>query len=64
MRILGEKVRQFRKRKGMSQKELADGICTQATISLIEKKSKIPSMKIMMKIRIRNSIITMRAIFN
>ena len=31
MRILGEKVRQFRKRKGMSQKELADGICTQAT---------------------------------
>ena len=50
MRILGEKVRQFRKRKGMSQKELADGICTQATISLIEKKSKIPSMKIMMKI--------------
>ncbi|WP_137624733.1 helix-turn-helix transcriptional regulator [Lactiplantibacillus pingfangensis] len=50
MRILGEKVRQFRKRKGMSQKELAEGICTQATISLIEKKSKIPSMKIMMKI--------------
>lgn len=50
MRILGEKVRQFRKRKGMSQKELAEGICTQATISLIEKKNKIPSMKIMMKI--------------
>ncbi|WHQ67303.1 hypothetical protein M1810_03455 [Lactiplantibacillus plantarum] len=24
----------------MSQKELADGICTQATISLIEKKVK------------------------
>lgn len=50
MRILGEKVWQFRKWKGMLQKELVDGICIQVMISLIEKKSKILSMKIMMKI--------------
>ncbi|KRL65651.1 hypothetical protein FC27_GL001500 [Companilactobacillus versmoldensis DSM 14857 = KCTC 3814] len=50
MKILGEKIRHYRKLRGISQSELADGICTQATVSLIEKKDKIPSMKILVRI--------------
>ncbi|MFD1456074.1 helix-turn-helix transcriptional regulator [Levilactobacillus lanxiensis] len=50
MRLLGNKVKQYRKQKNMSQQELADGICTQATVSLMEKKNKIPSIKIMLQV--------------
>ncbi|WP_125769696.1 helix-turn-helix transcriptional regulator [Companilactobacillus furfuricola] len=50
MKILGEKIRHYRKLRGISQSELADGICTQATVSLIEKKDKIPSMEILVRI--------------
>lgn len=50
MRILGDKLKQIRKARGMSQAELADGICTQATISLIEKKNQVPSTKILLEI--------------
>ncbi|WP_334341846.1 helix-turn-helix transcriptional regulator [Companilactobacillus sp. HBUAS56275] len=50
MKILGEKIRHYRKLRGLSQSELADGICTQATVSLIEKKDKIPSMEILVRI--------------
>ncbi|APU71634.1 transcriptional regulator [Companilactobacillus crustorum] len=50
MKILGDKIRHYRKLRGISQSELADGICTQATISLIEKKDKIPSMEILVRI--------------
>lgn len=50
MRLLGNKVKQYRKQKNMSQQELADGICTQATVSLMEKKDKIPSIKIMLQV--------------
>ncbi|WP_125704557.1 helix-turn-helix transcriptional regulator [Lacticaseibacillus daqingensis] len=50
LRILGEKVRYFRKLKGLSQAELAKGICTQATISLIEKRNKVPSMNILLRL--------------
>ncbi|WP_057765663.1 helix-turn-helix transcriptional regulator [Companilactobacillus tucceti] len=50
MKILGEKIRHYRKLRGISQSELADGICTQATVSLIEKKNKIPSMEILVRI--------------
>ncbi len=35
LRIMGDRVRYFRKLKGLSQAELAKDICTQATISLI-----------------------------
>lgn len=50
MRILGDKLKQIRKARGMSQAELAKGICTQATISLIEKKEQVPSTKILLEI--------------
>lgn len=50
MKILGEKIRHYRKLRGISQSELADGICTQATVSLIEKKDKIPSMETLVRI--------------
>ncbi|MFD1484499.1 helix-turn-helix domain-containing protein [Lacticaseibacillus baoqingensis] len=50
LRILGDRVRHYRKLKGMSQAELAKGICTQATISLIEKRNKVPSMNILVRL--------------
>ncbi|MYV04474.1 helix-turn-helix domain-containing protein [Lactobacillus rossiae] len=50
MRILGARVRAYRKARGLSQKDLAKNICTQATISLIEKRNKIPSMQILLKL--------------
>lgn len=50
LRILGKKVRYYRKLKGLSQAELAKDICTQATISLIEKRNKVPSMNILMRL--------------
>ena len=50
MRLLGSKVKQYRKQKNLSQQELADGICTQATVSLMEKKDKIPSIKIILQV--------------
>lgn len=50
LRIKGDNVRRFRKLRGMSQAELAEGICTQATISLIEKRNKVPSMNILIRL--------------
>ncbi|WP_099974617.1 MULTISPECIES: helix-turn-helix domain-containing protein [Lactobacillaceae] len=50
MKILGDKIRYYRKLRGISQSELAEGICTQATVSLIEKKDKIPSMEILVRL--------------
>lgn len=41
--IDGEKIKQARKRKKMSQKDLAEGITTQATISLLERNNIEPS---------------------
>lgn len=39
-----------RKAKGMSQSELADGICTQATLSRFENNGQAPSLKILLKL--------------
>lgn len=41
MRLLGSKVKQYRKQKNLSQQELADGICTQATVSLMASNVKL-----------------------
>lgn len=46
MDVLGEKVRAIRKSKKISQKELSEGICTQATISNIESKNRCDSLVI------------------
>ena len=52
LRTLGDKARYYRKLKGLSQAELAAAnICTaRATISLIEKRNKVPSMNILMRL--------------
>lgn len=39
-----------RKELGFSQKELSNGICTQATLSKFENNGKIPSLKILIKL--------------
>ncbi|WP_368545480.1 helix-turn-helix domain-containing protein [Enterococcus faecalis] len=46
MRVYGDKIKIARKEKKMSQVELAKGICTQATISNIEKKNICDSLDI------------------
>ncbi|MFD1671099.1 helix-turn-helix domain-containing protein [Agrilactobacillus yilanensis] len=50
MKLLGGRIKYYRRNLGLSQKELADGICTQATISLIEKKNKVPSIHILLSV--------------
>lgn len=39
-----------RKAKGLSQSELADGICTQTTLSRFENNGQVPSLKILIKL--------------
>lgn len=47
---LGDKIRELRKRKHMTQEELADGICTSVSISRIENGIQMPSSTILDKI--------------
>lgn len=47
MRLKGEKLRNIRRKRGLSQTALSVGICTQATISLMEKQDRIPKMNIL-----------------
>ncbi len=46
-KITGAMIRSARKQKGLSQKQLADGICTQATVSLLENRDQCPSYTIL-----------------
>lgn len=39
-----------RKKMGLSQKELCDGACTQATLSRFEKNGQVPTIKILIKL--------------
>ncbi|WDF81746.1 helix-turn-helix transcriptional regulator [Lacticaseibacillus pabuli] len=48
--INGAKVRELRRQRGLSQSQLAQGICTQATISLIEKRNKVPNLNTLVKV--------------
>lgn len=45
-----ERFVEARKAFGLSQKELADGICTQATLSRFENNGQIPNLKILIKL--------------
>lgn len=45
-----ERFIEARKASGLSQNELSDGICTQATLSRFENNSQVPSLKILMKL--------------
>lgn len=50
MYIKGDEVKKIRKSLGLSQIELAAGICSQATISLIEKENRLPKSSTLTKI--------------
>lgn len=47
MRLRGYVLKQIRRKRGLSQTALAEGICTQATISLMEKQNRLPKMDIL-----------------
>jgi transcriptional regulator with XRE-family HTH domain len=50
VKVLGDKIRDVRKKQKISQRELSKGICTQATISNIENKNSCDSLDIFSKI--------------
>ena len=56
MKILGNKIKNARLTAGLSQKELAAGICNQSTISNLEKGISIPSLLTLMIISERLNI--------
>lgn len=49
-KTLGKTIKALRKEKGMTQQQLASGICTQALISMFESDETIPSSIVMYKI--------------
>lgn len=61
MKIKGQLIKMSRTQKKISQKELSEGICTQATISNIEKKNTCDSIDILNKIcqRLEMDMITL-----
>lgn len=58
IQVRGARMRALRQQRGMSQSELARGICTQATISLIEKQNKLPSMNTLLRLAKRLDVET------
>lgn len=50
MIILGAKLKEIRKSQKLNQTQLAEGICTQVTISNIENKNQVPNMRTLAKI--------------
>lgn len=50
---LGKEILKLRKKIGLTQKTLCDGICTQPTISMIEKGLLIPNIDILSKLSVR-----------
>lgn len=47
MKLRGDVLKNIRRKRGLSQTALAEGICTQATISLMEKRNQLPKMNIL-----------------
>lgn len=47
---VGEKIKQERKKQGMTQKELCDGICSQAEISKVENGKNSPTIDLLQSI--------------
>ncbi|MBV6684081.1 helix-turn-helix domain-containing protein [Bacillus sp. JRC01] len=48
--VIGKKIKELRKAIGITQGELAEGICTQALISRIEKGDIYPSATVLYRI--------------
>ncbi|EIP8154026.1 helix-turn-helix transcriptional regulator, partial [Enterococcus faecalis] len=53
VKVAGDKIKQARKLKKITQSELANGICTQATISNIENRNLCDSLDIFSSICLR-----------
>ncbi|MCX2186877.1 helix-turn-helix domain-containing protein [Limosilactobacillus pontis] len=64
MKLRGDVLKQIRRKRGLSQTALAEGICTQATISLMEKQNRLPKMDILTAICERLNISSDRIIEN
>ncbi|MDM8334312.1 helix-turn-helix domain-containing protein [Limosilactobacillus panis] len=64
MKLRGDVLKQIRRKRGLSQTALAEGICTQATISLMEKQNRLPKMDILTAICERLNIQTDRIVEN
>lgn len=56
MKSLGDAIKSGRLKRNMTQQELAEGICTQATISNIEKAGKLPAINLLLAIADRLDI--------
>lgn len=64
MKLRGDVLKQIRRKRGLSQTALAEGICTQATISLMEKQNRLPKMDILTAICERLNISSDRIVKN
>lgn len=64
MKLRGDVLKQIRRKRGLSQTALAEGICTQATISLMEKQNRLPKMDILTAICERLNIPSDRIVEN
>lgn len=64
MKLRGDVLKQIRRKRGLSQTALAEGICTQATISLMEKQNRLPKMDILTAICERLNIPSERIVEN
>lgn len=56
MKSLGDAIKSGGLKRNMTQQELAEGICTQATISNIEKAGKLPAINLLLAIADRLDI--------
>lgn len=56
MSHLGKKIKEQRLKKGLTQIELAEDICTQATISNLENETSLPSLSILLAVGDRLNI--------
>lgn len=52
----GEEIKKKRLEKGLTQKELAENICTQATVSNLENGASVPTISILLKLADRLNI--------
>lgn len=52
----GEEIKKKRLEKGLTQKELSENICTQATVSNLENGASVPTISILLKLADRLNI--------
>ena len=53
---IGEEVKSKRLNRGLTQSQLAEDICTQATISNLENGASVPTISILLKLAERLNI--------